>query len=320
MRGVRLLLAVVLLAAGPAGLAGCRSAEGQSERRSVPPRGCVADVVAGERGPGCRGVRVRFPNPQFVPQGLALGAGRTAYLSGYDYEPEPGHRECQVVQVARRTGRVLAFADMLWGEVPGVGRQFCRHGGGITLTSHGLWVAGATRLWLLDPAALGSADPVRRVWVVDERIRASTIAATDDELVLGFFRERRRGAVLRFDLDAVVASGTTTLVLDEAGAGELAPAHVRHAPSHLQGLTLGPHGLWAARSTSYCGELVSPSRDRIPFVPGAEGIAFDDAGHLWVASESGSRPYQRMGGRPDVPTLARVDPQRLDRRDPAACW
>lgn len=317
MRGARLLLAVTLLAAG---LTGCRAAGGEPQRRVAQHRGCVGRVLAGHHAPGCRGVRVRFPNPQLVPQGLALGPAHTAYLSGYDYEPQPGHRECQVLRVDRRTGRVLARADMLWGQVPGVGRQFCRHGGGVALSRHGLWVAGAERLWLLDPAALGTGDPVRRVWVVDDRMRASTVAADGDELVLGLFREHRRGMLFRFRYDDLLAGDATSLAPGGEGAGWVTPAHARPAASHVQGLTAGPHGMWLSRSTSYCGELVTPSGDRVPFLPGAEGVAFDGAGGIWVVSESGSRPYQRMGGRPDVPTLTRIDPRRLDRTEPADCW
>ncbi len=60
--------------------------------------------------------------------------------------------------------------------------------------------------------------------------------------------------------------------------------------------------------------------DAIPFLPGAEGLGFDEDGRIWVTSESGSGPYQRMGGRPDVPTLTLIDPRRLDRRHEADCW
>ena len=66
--------------------------------------------------------------------------------------------------------------------------------------------------------------------------------------------------------------------------------------------------------------LVTPGGRRIPFLPGAEGLGFDDDGRLWVVSESGSRPYQRMGGRPDVPTLSRFDLSRLVRNVEADCW
>ena len=103
-------------------------------------------------------------------------------------------------------------------------------------------------------------------------------------------------------------------------AGGVAPTAVRRVPSRVQGLAVRPNGLWLTRSTSYCGELVTPGGRRIPFLPGAEGVAFDDGGRIWVTSESGSRPYQRMGGRPDVPTLSRIDPRHLDRTQQADCW
>lgn len=311
---MRSLGLVVLLAAVATG---CRSGAepGQGGRGGPEPRGCVAGVIAGEDGPGCRGVRVRFPNPQFVPQGLALGPDRTAYVSGYDYEPQPGHRECQVAHVDRGTGEVLAFGDMFQGSAPG---EFCRHGGGIARDGHGLWLAGAGRVWLLDPALLGSGDEVLRVWQVDDTIRASTIAVDGDELVIGYFHEHRRGWALRFRVADLLAPGASTL--DAAAGGDgVAPVRARRVPSHVQGITVRGGRAWLARSTSYCGELVTPSGRRLPFLPGAEGLAFDGDGALWTVSESGSRPYQRMGGRPDVPTLTRIEPGRLDRRT-ADCW
>lgn len=311
---MRSLGLVVLLAAVATG---CRSgAEPDESGRGGPePRGCVARVIAGEDGPGCRGVRVRFPNPQFVPQGLALGPDGTAYVSGYDYEPQPGHRECQVAHVDRGTGEVLAFGDMFEGSAPG---EFCRHGGGIARHGHGLWLAGAGRVWLLDPALLGSGDEVLRVWQVDDTIRASTIAVDGDELVIGYFHEHRRGWALRFRVADLLAPGASTL--DAAAGGDgVAPVRARRVPSHVQGITVRGGRAWLARSTSYCGELVTPSGRRLPFLPGAEGLAFDGDGALWTVSESGSRPYQRMGGRPDVPTLTRIEPGRLDRRT-ADCW
>lgn len=88
----------VVLAAAP----GCRT--DAPARRTAQPVGCLASVIADEPAPGCRGVRVRFPNPDFVPQGLAVAGDGTAYVSGYDWEPHPGHRECQVAHVDRSTG------------------------------------------------------------------------------------------------------------------------------------------------------------------------------------------------------------------------
>ena len=65
-------------------------------------------------------------------------------------------------------------------------------------------------------------------------------------------------------------------------------------------------GLWFVRSHSACGVLVGPSGLRRGFIPGGESMSLDEHGRLWVASESGSRLYQR-DGRPMTPQLARFD-------------
>lgn len=311
--GLRTVL-VLLLTVALATTLGCRP--DRPARRTAQPVGCLASVIDDEPTAGCRGVRVRFPNPKFVPQGLAVAGDGTAYVSGYDYEPHPGHRECQVAHVDLRTGTVLAFADFFQGRVPA---EFCRHGGGIALSSHGLWLAGAGRIWLHDPDLLGTGEEVRRLWVVDHSIRASTVAADEDALVIGWFSEHRRGWVLRFRYADLLAPGALTMDAQPGGGG-VEPVRVRRVPSHVQGLTVSGGRTWLARSTSYCGELVTPGGRRIPFLPGAEGVGFDRDGRLWAVSESGSRPYQRMGGRPDVPTLSRVDLSRLDRSVVADCW
>jgi hypothetical protein len=98
------------------------------------------------------------------------------------------------------------------------------------------------------------------------------------------------------------------------------PSVARRIPSRAQGVVVTPRGhAWLVRSTTFCGELVTPSGRGIPFVPGAEGIAFDGRRTVMVVSESGSRPYQRMGGRQDVPTLSRIDRDLPDRTAEADC-
>ena len=83
------------------------------------------------------------------------------------------------------------------------------------------------------------------------------------------------------------------------------------APSRAQGAVLadldgrGP-GVWFVRSNSACGVLVGPRGQRRGFIPGAESMSLDRRGRLWVASESGSRLYQR-DDRPMTPQLARFD-------------
>jgi hypothetical protein len=51
-------------------------------------------------------------------------------------------------------------------------------------------------------------------------------------------------------------------------------------------------GLYLARSTLACGELITPGGRRLGFVPGAEGIQFGTRlKRLYAVSESGARPY-----------------------------
>jgi hypothetical protein len=293
-----------------------------SDARRGTERACVERLVAGERSPGCRGVRVRPPVPGFVPQGLALAGDRTAYLSGYDGHAPVGSKVCLVSRVDLRSGRPLRTVERFDGAVvPGGEVLPCRHGGGIALTRHGLWVAATGRLWLLDPAL--PADPVRRIWWVDLRSKASTLAASRGSLLVGKFRSDGPSRLHRYRIADLLAPGTTRLSPDPA-PGTHAAVDSRRVPSRLQGVAAGPGGTWLVRSTTFCGELVAPGGRRFPFVPGGEGLAFEggdgDDAAVWVASESGSRPYQRLGGRPDVPTLVRVDLDRLDRTTPADCW
>ena len=300
----------LLLTAGL--LSGCRTGDAPSPAADRAD-GCVALVLDGRTGPGCRTTRVRFPDPRFVPQGIAAATAGTAYVSGYRYERVPGSRECQVARVDLRSGEVLAWTPMLVGEVPGVGRQYCRHGGGIARSDAGLWVAGASRLWLLDPATLA----VERAWVVDDAIRASTVASAGDELVVGVWRERRRGSLHRYAYADLLARGASRLDAAPSGPG-VAPTGSRRAPSRLQAVLPGPRGAWLVRSTSFCGELVTPEGRRLPFLPGAEGALLEGA-RLVAVSESGSRAYQRMGGRPDVPTLTVLRLRHLDRDAGPTC-
>lgn len=290
--------------------------------RSAGERACVDALVAGAKSRGCRGVRVRPPVPGFVPQGLALAGDGTAYLSGYDGHAPVGSKVCLISRVDLRSGRVLRTVERFDGAVvPGGEVLPCRHGGGLALTRHGLWVAATGRLWLLDPAL--PADPVRRIWTVDLQSKASTLAASRGRLLVGRFRADGPARLHRYRIADLMVSGTTRLSPDPA-PGTSAAVDSRRVPSRLQGVAVGPGGTWLVRSTTFCGELVTPGGRRLPFVPGGEGLAFEgssgEGGAVWVTSESGSRPYQRLGGRPDVPTLVRVDLDRLDRTTPAACW
>jgi len=295
----RVLAAIALLVVALM-LGACR-VEGRDQRSDPDSCGDFANAAV-----LCDGVWVRAP--RFVPQGLALGPGHTAYISGYK-DARKGHRYCRVVKVDRRTGRVLARVTL----------RECRHGGGIVLADGRLWLAGAQRLWLLDPDRIGRGDPVVRAWRVERPLVASTIAVGHD-LALGQFNEGT-GRVSRFSFADLQAPEATTLIAGGAGVGEVAAVWSARAPGWMQGMTAGPGGLWFASSSTYCGVLTTPHGDRIGFLPGAEGLDFDASGRLWAVSESGSEPYQRHGDRPAIPTLTRVAVDHLDRDvEPGCDW
>ncbi|HET7195755.1 MAG TPA: hypothetical protein VFI99_12285, partial [Nocardioides sp.] len=214
-------------------------------------------------------------------------------------------RRCSVVAVDRSDGRVLDSVDL----------AHCFHGGGAALTADGLWVAGAGRLWLLDPDRLN----VLRAWQVSPPVKASTIAVRGGRMVVGRFETGRRGTAWTFPIAAVTRPGVVRLVAGDPARDEVAAGQARRTPAMTQGLALGPGGVWSAASTTYCGVLTSPDGDRISFLPGAEGIAFAPDGALWVVSESGAWPYRRAGGRPRIAPLTRVPVRTLDREVSPGC-
>jgi hypothetical protein len=257
----------------------------------------------------------------FVPQGLVVD-GSTAYVSGYR-AGRVGHRWCAVVVADARSGRTRAFQRGLEGTFQGQ-PVVCRHGGGLAMGPDGLWLAETGRLWLLDPEALrAGTDPVRRVWVIEAPVRGSALASRGGRLALLGWSAQRRQRVFWVPVSELLVDGITQVGADP-GPGTAMAAAGRRLPSRVQGAAWGRGGLWVARSTTYCGELLTPGGRTAPFFPGAEGMSFA-RGRLWVVSESGSRTYQRQGGRPEVPTLIAIDPdQLLPEAAPsgpdAGCW
>jgi hypothetical protein len=265
----------------------------------------LADFPAA--GAMCRGFWLAGADRWFVPQGLALD-GDTAWVSGYRWRQAYGDRPCRLMRVDLRTGKVLASTTRLTGSVGERRSTFCRHGGALSLDRHGLWLAEADRLWLVDPARVGKRDQVLRVWRTVRPVRGSALLdGSRSELGLASFADRRAGVTRTFAYRDLLAPGVTTLVPTEVAArSSVAPVRTSPAIRRVQGMTLGPGGVWSTSSTSTCGLLVMPGGRRVSFAPGAEDLAFDGHGRLWAVLESGARHYQEAG-RPLVPMLGRFD-------------
>ncbi|QWZ09286.1 hypothetical protein KRR39_05740 [Nocardioides panacis] len=259
----------------------------------------------------CRGLWLPTADRWLVPQGLALD-GRTAWVSGYRWRKSYGDRPCRLLHVDLLTGRLLASADRLTGSVGDRGATFCRHGGALSSDRHGLWLAEADRLWLVDPARVGTGHEVLRVWRTERPVRGSAfVDGSRAEIALVSFSDRHAGRTRWYSFDDLLADGVTTLVAgrptraDQAGA-----TRTTSAVRRVQGTTRGPGGVWSTSSTSTCGMLVTPGGRRVAFAPGAEDLEFDGRGRVWAVLESGARSYQR-DGRPLVPMLARFDARSL---------
>ncbi len=259
----------------------------------------------------CDGVWLAPARRSFVPQGLVI-EGNQAFVSGYR-EGELGRRYCQLLVADRSTGEVSAFRRRLTLDRGGE-EIVCRHGGGLVRGPEGLWLAESSRLWLLDAQALRrGADPVRRVWRLERPVRGSALARRSGRLAVIGWAAHRRAWVHWVQVRDLLDDDAVQMGLG-GGPGAVVPVAARRVPSRVQGAAWRAGGLLLARSTTYCGELVSRDGGTHAFFPGAEGISFAD-GRLWVVSESGSGVYQRLGGRPELPTLMSVRIDELDRSD-----
>ena len=323
--GAAVLVAVLLL------LAACT---GVGEERSA--RACdlsVGDVrgprpayVEGELttyaadGALCRALWLPRADRWFVPQGVALD-GHTAWVSGYRWRRGYGNRPCQLLRVDLRSGQRLAFLPRLEGRVGDAPEVFCRHGGGLTLDEHGLWLAETQRLWLVDPDRVGRSGAVRRVWRLERPVSGGfLVRGPRDEFGLGDFDLDRASTAHWYRFADVLRPGVTALHA-RAGTATAVPAHASSpAPRYAQGGAARPgeRRPFLTASLSTCGVLVTPQGERLAFAPGAEGIAFDGRGSMWAVLESGSRAYQAKG-RPLTPMLGRFDVGSLLAGGPETC-
>jgi hypothetical protein len=248
----------------------------------------------------CAGLWLPGSDQWLVPQGMAVADG-LAYVAGYDGTRSGSHRLCTIESVDVHSGRLVARRYPVRGQVGPRPPTECRHGGGVLVDQHGVWLAETQRLWLLDPTTLA----VRRVWAIDEPVRGSFAAwGPHGELGLGRFRADHPARLWWYDVDRLLASSGYEIGAADARGAVVAPPGAQGAVwAELGGI--GP-GLWFATSTSSCGVLVGPDGRRRAFVPGAESMSLVGDDELWVVSESGSRLYQRKG-RPMTPMLARFD-------------
>ena len=236
----------------------------------------------------------------FVPQGVAR-AGDRLFVSGYRWAASRTQQYCHVMVIDTTTATTLNEASELRGD-----GAVCHHGGGVAYSRAGLWIAGSGRLWLVDPAHPGR---VRRSWIVDPGMRASTLAISRGQMWVGKYSAHGRGRLGEVSIRSLLAPGVTALA--RRGGPGIAAVDVRPAPNFIQGIAIDRRGLWLTRSSTRCGDLVRPQGGHRRLIPGAEGVLLVGRHRAWVISESGSHHYQSLGGRPDTPMLSFVDFHQL---------
>jgi hypothetical protein len=259
----------------------------------------------------CRAMWLVGRRGWFVPQGLAVD-GYTGWVTGYDANAPRGARACHLVKINLRRAKVVAVQRRIAGAVPGRGSTYCRHGGAVVADGpKRLWVVETRRLWLLDPRRVGHRHAVRRVWRLEGGVRGSVGVMVPGKgpghgLGLGRHTTVGRGRIDWFGPRRIRRSDD--VVLRASGT--------QRAPRGLQGLAYGrlrpggTDGLWLTRSSRGCGILVGPRGQRLPVIPGAEGLAFDGRGGLWVLSEASVRHYYDKGERV-FPQLVRYSVEDL---------
>jgi hypothetical protein len=240
----------------------------------------------------CGGAWLPTPRRYFVPQGLAI-TGSTAWISGFRFRKGYGERPCQLRRINLLTGEQLAYHGAIYGQVGQRPRTYCRHGGGILQRGRYLWIVEKNKLWQVDPSSSGNVLNAKRVWRIKAPVRGSAIVATRKRIGLVPFVTSGRPSIYWFTFKQLQKQGVLDLADHAKGSARVGAVARTRVPTHVQGATLDPAGgLYLARSTLACGELITPGGRRLGFVPGAEGIQFGRTSRrLYVVSESGARPY-----------------------------
>ncbi|MDX6358141.1 MAG: hypothetical protein QOH37_1195 [Nocardioidaceae bacterium] len=329
---VALLLAAVLVVSGCGGTAPHKHA-GTLDGSTVPvkrdDRRCdgvsYRDVLGHAPSYGAAALR-RFPASSlackamwlphlgrwFVPQSLALD-GHTAWVSGYTWHENVGDRACRLLHVRLRTGEVLADQGRLVGAPEGRTPTFCRHGGGLAMNWRGLWIAEKERLWLVDPAKVGTGQrAVLRVWSIKSPVFGSTTVIRHRRIGLAFFRRQHDSGIKWFRIRDLMADGVLDLVGVATDPSQVAPVARARVPGYIQGMTYRPghRGLMVAASRRGCGVLILADGTTIDVMPGIEDFEFTGHNRVWAISESSSKVYQRTDG-PMVPMLTKFNARKL---------
>ena len=210
----------------------------------------------------CRAMWLPHLEQWFVPQSLALD-GDTAWVSGYTWHRDVADRACRLLRVRLATGTVLADQGRLVGAPGDRKPTFCRHGGGLVQDGHGLWIAEKERLWLVDPARVGTRrQAVLRVWGIRKPIFGSTAVLRGDRIGLVHFRRTPRSRITWFRIEDLLAPGVLDLEGVRRDPTQVAPVETARVPGSAQGLAYRPghDGLLVSAYRRGCGVIIARRR------------------------------------------------------------
>jgi hypothetical protein len=243
----------------------------------------------------------------YDPQGLAVDDG-AIYVSAYRSNSLGVRRgPCRVIRIDVETGGSTGYVD-----VPSP----CGHAGGLAFGGDGMLYVADTHTLFATPLARAFDRGARfRQFSLGPGVIGGLAASTPDGIWLGTY-EDGPGRLLRF------TAATLARLADGETLGAFQAATVLIIPDHAQGAAIGGGGLWITRSDWNWGTLDrldlvtgAPQR-RYKIAPGAEGIAFGNAGRLWAVSEAGSRhnydhPFLGLF-QPFFPLIFALDLPRLE--------
>lgn len=245
----------------------------------------------------------------YVPQGVAVGAGRLWVAAYRSTDPKQNRGPCRLFALTP-AGVPLGTVDL---------PATCGHAGGTTFGSDGLlYVADTAHLFRIDVArALAdgrcTATTCRSV-AVHGALTGSALAFRDGQLWFAPYRLPRDGTahawrVSESTLGALLA--TPGGVLDERAAERAMPIAFR-----TQGAAFAADGtLWLTQSGSTVGRLQRIDRASgqvtgdYAMPAGIEDIEFAPDGRLWLVSEAGSQRWS--GWATFYPLLFAVAVDRL---------
>ena len=244
---------------------------------------------------------------EYVPQGLAID-GRTVLLASYrsgDLSKTSG--PCRIFRVDMATGREIAHFDAPVG---------CGHAAGLANVSGGLLVlADIHDLWRIDIEQAfkdgNTRHAVRGHVKLAGELEGHFATFDGADLWIGIYTVTKEAARAKmYRLPLLVFDQFDGRAIDEKQALE-----VIQVPPLGQGAAFAGDKLWMAASSSRTGALYCLDRrtgriiQRYEILNGIEGIAFDEAGQLWAASEAGSKKYQHWPQL--LPIIFQVDVAKL---------